>query len=38
MHVLFGAIIMALVRCDTFPTHPNDDAHRMHSAIVERHQ
>ena len=38
MHVLFVAIIMALVGCDTLPTHPHDKVHKIHAAIIEQHQ
>lgn len=38
MHILFVAMIMALLGCDTLPTHPHDDVHTMHAAIIEQHQ
>lgn len=30
-------IIMPLVACDTVPTHPDDEIHKVHSNIIERH-
>jgi hypothetical protein len=37
-YILFVAMIISLVACDTVPTHPKDDVHRMHTTIIERHQ
>ncbi|MEE8124185.1 MAG: catalase [Nitrospirales bacterium] len=33
-YALFAAMIMALVACDTVPTHPNDEIHKAHSNII----
>ncbi len=38
MYALFVITLLLLIGCDTLPTHPNNDVHRMHSAINERHQ
>ncbi len=37
-YAIFVAMIISLVACDTVPTHPEDEVHRMHTTIIERHQ
>jgi hypothetical protein len=37
-YALFVATIISLVACDTVPTHPDDEVHRVHSNIIEKHK
>ena len=38
MFALLVAMIFSLIGCDTLPTHPNDEVHKIHAAIIEQHQ
>jgi len=37
-YFLLVVMIMTLVACDTVPTHPDDEVHRMHSNIIKKYQ
>ncbi len=38
MYALLVVMIVSLIGCVTLPTHPQDDVHRMHLALIEEHQ
>ncbi len=38
MYALLAGMIFSLIGCDTLPTHPHDDVHKIHAAIIEQHQ
>ncbi len=38
MFALLVAMIFSVMGCDTLPTHPHDEVHKIHAAIIEQHQ
>lgn len=38
IYALLVAMILFWVGCDTLPTHPPDEVHKIHAAIIEQHQ
>jgi hypothetical protein len=37
-YAIFVAMIMTMVACDTVPTHPDDEIHKLHLNFIKKHK
>ena len=37
-YALFVIMLMTLVSCDTVPTHPDNEVHKVHLNIIKKHK